>query len=163
MSGAWHLQHFEPAWPCKRPSYVICFAPLGKGHHSSQLIPPGKKYYESMNHRNIDKHLCHQRILSDQFKLFLGSYLIISNFQNFKVKIKWGRLKNEISVTSLSRLRSLNMLCLAACIANDKHSGFEGRRLFGGQYIYKYTFIKICYVYKCAIRKKNIILYNMSK
>ena len=46
------------------------------------------------------------------------------------------------------------MLCLAACIANDKHSGFEGRRLFGGQYIYKYTFIKICYVYKCAIRKK---------
>ena len=103
--------------------------------------PPEKKYYESMNHRNIDKHLCHQRILSDQFKLFLGSYLIISNVQYFKVKIKWGRLKNEISVTSLSRLRSLNMLCLAACIANDKHSGFEGRRLFGGQYIYKNTHI----------------------
>ena len=90
-----------------------------------------------MNTRNIDKHLCHQRILSDQFKLFLGSYLIISNFQYFKVKIKWGRLKNEISVTSLSRLRSLNMLCLAARIANDKHSGFEDRRLLGGLYIYQ--------------------------
>jgi hypothetical protein len=90
----------------------------------------------------------------DQFKLFLGPYLI-SIIQN---EITWGRLKNKNSVTSLSRLRLLNTFFLAAAqkglLANDKKwmGGFEGRCWLGGQYLY--------YIYKSYKLWKNMSIVS---